>query len=122
MFKTSAIQQVNVSAANLPKAYIYNARPPMKGVVYPAVEIEVPECIAQAEEILEAQMIAAEEERIRILNSTPIVILKPSQIAKKERVAKRKQLRAYNMDDLPEWFVNPLGDEEEKQEIQAAAS
>ena len=93
-FKSSAIQQVNTSAAALPKAYIYTDRKPMKGVVYPDVEIEVPEFVARAEEILEAELIAAEEERIRILNSTPVIILKPGQIAKKERAAKRKQLRA----------------------------
>ena len=127
--KTTAIQQVNTNAASLPKAYIYNARPPMKGVVYPDVEIEVPDFFVRAEEILEAEIfaaeaarLAAEKERIRILNSTPVVILKPSQIAKKERAAKRKQLRAHNIDDLPAWFVDPLGEDEEEQKIEAAAA
>lgn len=46
--------QVNSSASSLPKAYIYNAPKPMKGVVYPDVEIEVPDFIALAEEILQA--------------------------------------------------------------------
>ena len=101
----------------------------MKGVVYPDVEIEVPDFFARAEEILEAEIfaaeaarLAAEKERIRILNSTPVVILKPSQIAKKERAAKRKQLRAHNIDDLPAWFVDPLGEDEEEQKIEAAAA
>ena len=103
----------------------------MKGVVYPDVELEVPDFVARAEEILEeerliaeAQRLAAEEERRMLLNRTPVVILKPSQIARKERAAKRKQLRAHNIDDLPAWFVNPLGemDEEEEQEVEAAAA
>lgn len=68
----------------MPKAYIYNVRKPMKGVVYPEVEVEVPDFVALAEELLEAEIEAkikaeeaAERERTRILNNTPIVILKP---------------------------------------------
>ena len=68
----------------MPKAYIFNARKPMKGVVYPDIEVEVPDFIALAEELLEAEIQAkieaeeeAERERIRILNTTPIVILNP---------------------------------------------
>ena len=69
--KSSAIQQVNTRAENLPKAYIYNARQPMKGVIYPKVEHEMPDFVVMAEEILLAEIEAkleAERERIRLWN------------------------------------------------------
>ena len=38
-FENKEVQQVATSSDNnLPKAYIYNARKPMKGVVYPEIE------------------------------------------------------------------------------------
>ena len=106
------IQQV-VTADNLPKAYIYDARKPMKGVVYPDVEHEMPDFIALADEILEAE-IQAELERIRILNKTPVPYLNPRLIAKKQRAARRKQVRDQHEINLPEWFVNPLGLQEDE--------
>ena len=62
---------MNTRAENLPKAYIYNARQPMKGVIYPKVEHEMPDFVVMAEEILLAEIEAkleAERERIRLWN------------------------------------------------------
>lgn len=82
-----------ISADNLPKAYVSNremyeygsededgddgqrdgadgARP---RIIRPDVEIEVPDFIALADEIAEAE----EQERIRILNKTPVPVLNP---------------------------------------------
>ena len=47
----------------------------------PNIEIELPEFIAMADEILEASL-EAERERIRILNITPVNVLTPAQINK----------------------------------------
>ena len=45
------------------------------------------------------------------------MILSASQLAKRERAAKRKQLRLLNDNaEFPVWFLNPMGDEEEKEE------
>ena len=114
LLENKEIQQV-VSADNLPKAYIYDARKPMKGVVYPEVEHEMPDFIALADEILEAEL-EAERERIRILMKTLVPYLNPSQIAKKQRAAKRKQLKNQNDYNLPDWFINPLGEEDYEEE------
>ena len=96
----------------------------MKGVVYPDVEHEMPDFIALADEILEAE-IQAELERLRILNKTPVPYKNPRLIAKKQRAAKRKHVRDQHDYNLPEWFVNPLGvqegaDEEAAQEEREA--
>ena len=64
----------------------------MNGVVYPEAEQELPDWFARKEEIREAEE-EAERERIRILNKTPVPFLNPRLIAKKERQAKRKQLK-----------------------------
>ena len=45
-------------------------------IVRPDVEFELPDFVALADEILEAE-IAAEVERIRILNKTPVEVLCP---------------------------------------------
>ena len=76
----------------------------MKGVVYPENEAEMPEFIARADEILEAQL-EAEHERIRILNRTPVPFLTHRQQAKKLRAAKRKQLKNQYDYNLPAWFI-----------------
>ena len=49
----------------------------------------MPDFIAKAEEILEAEL-EAERERIRILNITPVNFLGSRQALKKEKAAKRK--------------------------------
>ena len=112
-FENKEVQQVATSSDNnLPKAYIYNARKPMKGVVYPEIEAELPEFIARADEILEAQL-EAERERIRILNRTPVPFLTLRQQAKKLRAAKRKQLKNQYDYNLPAWFIeDPLEEDE----------
>lgn len=103
-----------VTSDNLPKAYIYDAKKPMKGVVYPEVELEVPDFIALADELLEQEIEAkleAERERIRILNCTPVNVLNPRLIQKKERAAKRKLKKLLQEQEdgnlLPAWIVNP---------------
>ena len=67
----------------------------------------------------------AERERIRILNKTPVIIINPRQIAKRERAAKRKLMKNPVEDNLPAWFINPLNevDEEalERQEAERVA-
>ena len=84
----------------------------MKGVKYPDVEHEMPDFIVRADEILEAE-IQAELERIRILNRTPVPYMNPRLIARRQRAAKRKQVRNQHDYNLPEWLVNPLGLNEE---------
>jgi len=87
ILKNRDVKQV-VSLENLPKAWI-KPRNNLK-IDRPEVEIEVPDFIARADEILEAE-IAAEQERIRILNKTPVPVLTPAQILKKQRALARKQ-------------------------------
>ena len=86
------VQQV-VEADSLPEAYIYNAPKQMKGIDRPEIEIEVPDFIALAEEILEQELEAerlAEAERIRILNKTPVPVLNSSQQRKKQKALLKK--------------------------------
>ena len=92
-----------VSADQLPKAFISKRRRHQYGdaddrddknplIIRPLVELEVPDFVARADEILEkeiaarlaaeAKKIADEEERRRILNRTPVNFLGPRQIAK----------------------------------------
>lgn len=78
----------------------------------PLFEFDLPDFIALADELLEL-LEEAERERIRILNNTPIVMYTPSYRAKRERAAKRKAMRA-GMIQLPEWFLNPLGEDQEE--------
>ena len=88
----------------------------MKGVKYPDVELEMPDFIVRADEILEAEIqaeIRAELERIRILNRTPVPYMNPRMITRKQQAAKRKQVRDQHNYNLPEWLVNPLGLQEE---------
>lgn len=67
----------------MPKAWIYDKQQKNKlNIVYPDEEIEVPDWITLAEEILEAELEAAalaEKERIRILNITPVAFLSEKQ-------------------------------------------
>ena len=127
ILKNRDIKQVITANTKLPKAYIYDARKPMKGVVYPEVVLEMPDFVALAEELLEAELEAkrqAELERIRILNSRPVAILNSRQLAKKERQVKRK-LQNNIGDGLPAWFLNPLNEDDEyeleKQEAERIA-
>ena len=88
----------------------------MKGVKYPDVELEMPDFIVRADEILEAEIqaeIRAELERIRILNRTPVPYMNPRMITRRQRAARRKQVRDQHNYNLPEWLVNPLGLQEE---------
>lgn len=61
-------------------------------IIRPDIEFELPDFVAQADEILEAEL-EAERERIRILNKTPVNFLNPRLAMKKDRAAKRKQQR-----------------------------
>jgi len=111
----------------LPKAYFRDRRE-LK-IERPLVEIELPDFIVLAEEILEAEL-EAERERIRILNKTPVAVLTPAQVLKRQRAQARKQKKLLEFADvLPAWFVNPLNgaeaeveEFEENQAIQAQAA
>ena len=69
----------------------------------------MPDFIAKAEEILEAQ-IAAELEKIRILNKTPVNFMNARLAKKKEKANKRRQLRKLNDYNMPAWILNPLNE------------
>lgn len=111
----------------MPKAYFRDRRE-LK-IERPLVEIELPDFIVLAEEILEAEL-EAERERIRILNKTPVAVLTPAQVLKRQRAQARKQKKLLEFADvLPAWFVNPLNgaeaeveEFEENQAIQAQAA
>ena len=64
----------------------------------------------------------AEEERIRILNKTPVIYYTEAQLKK---IALKKAKKACKI-NLPNWFVNPLNepaeaDEDKMMPAQAAA-
>ena len=72
----------------------------------------MPDFIVRADEILEAEIEAkleAELERVKILNKIPVPYMNPRLLARRQRAAKRKQVRDQHDYNLPEWFVNPLG-------------
>ena len=87
--KNLEIKQVNTSAENMPKSFISKRRrfdyhsnvdDIEDKIDRPLVEIELPDFIVKAEEILEAEIekaLEAERERIRILNKTPVSVLGP---------------------------------------------
>ena len=85
-------------------------------IIRPLIDFELPNFVAKADEILEAE-IEAELERIRILNKTPVNYMLPRQIAKKMR---KKELRKID-ENLPAWFLNPLNevDEQEEERLEA---
>ena len=108
--KKLGIKQVNTSAEHMPKSFfskrerhqygdIDDREDKNKLIERPLVDIELPEFIAKAEEVLEREIAAkieaeerriaaekaAEEERIRQLNKMPVNILNPRMIAKKQR-------------------------------------
>ena len=56
-------------------------------IVRPDLEIEVPDFIALADEILQAEI----DERNRILNMTPVVYMNARQALRKEKQAKKRQ-------------------------------
>ena len=115
------VQQV-VSEDNLPKHYVpdrYRGGRKELKIDRPLVEIEVPDFIALADELLQAE-IERERERIRILNKTPVPVMTPAQRRKKEKALKKKQRK--QEDCVPNWFLNPLNDAEEDQYEGAAAA
>jgi len=63
----------------LPKFWNKWDQPKKNGIKIerPIIEIELPDFIAMADEILEAEH-EAERERIRILNRTPVAVLTPA--------------------------------------------
>ena len=72
-----------VQEDNLPKAWIRpDWRKKEPEIDRPLVEIEMPDFIALAEEI--------EEERIRILNKTPVPVMSARQMQKKRRAEAKK--------------------------------
>merc|ERR1712079_540061 len=106
------VKQV-VDEANLPKFWNKWEVKKNELIIRPAVEIEVPDFIALAEELLEAELEAqraAEAERLRIWNARPMAYLTLAQQKKKQR---KEELRAKNDDNLPAWFVNPLKEDED---------
>ena len=81
------VKQV-VDEANLPKFWNKWEEKKNELIIRPAVEIEVPDFIALAEELLEAELEAqraAEAERLRILNARPMAYLTLAQQKKKLR-------------------------------------
>lgn len=146
--KKLGIKQVNTSADNMPKSFFSKRERHQYGdaddredknklIVRPDVEIELPEFIAKADEVLEREIQAkieaeerriaaekaAEEERIRQLNKMPVNVLNPRMIAKRQRQQKRKELKRQQEqeqmvedDNLPAWFVNPLGEPDEREQ------
>ena len=59
--------------------------------------------------MLEAEL-EAERERIRILNKTPVNFLNPREALRKEKAAKRRQLKKQFDFNLPAWILNPLNE------------
>ena len=81
------VKQV-VDEANLPKFWNKWEEKKNELIIRPAVEIEVPDFIALAEELLEAELEAqraAEAERLRIFNARPMAYLTLAQQKKKLR-------------------------------------
>lgn len=126
ILQNRAVQQV-VTAENMPKPHFQRFNydidsaygdeygpekeeeddPNKAQIIRPDVEIEMPDFIAQAEELLEAEL-EAERERIRLLNLTPVNFLNPRQAKKKEKAEKRRQQRMLQDYNLPAWVLNPL--------------
>ena len=93
-----------------PKAWIYTGKEQVV-IVRPKVEIEVPYFIYAADEI-----------QFKIDNP-PYHYQSRAQAAKAKRVAAKKAMKKdQNMFNLPAWFVNPEGEDEEEVAIQAQAA
>ena len=112
--KYRGVQQI-VKTDNLPKFWNYQDQPKKNRVKIelPVTEIELPEFIAMADEVLKAEheaKLKAERERIRILNRTPVAVLTQAQINKQKRKKQRKMLKAAVEDILPTWFLDPEGE------------
>ena len=75
------IKQVTTEK-NMPKAYLYHIKKREFDIIRPDVEIEVPDWFAFAEEI--------EEERIRILNKTPVPIFTVADQRRREKAMQKK--------------------------------
>jgi len=59
----------------LPKAYLYQNKNKKKlDIVRPLVEIEMPNFIALAEEILEEELARQAAEALRLLRETPVLL------------------------------------------------
>ena len=73
----------------------------------------MPDFVLKAEKIAEKELkaekarLAAEEERIRILNITPLIFVNPREALRKQKAAKRKQQKILFDYSMPEWFLNP---------------
>ena len=72
--------------------------------------------MANAEEILQAE-IDAENERIRILNKTPVEVLCPREVLKKAKQLKKQELKRQQYENLPADCLNMLFIAEEDEEI-----
>ena len=113
--KNRDVQQI-VNEDNLPKFWNKWAQPKKNGIKIerPIIEIELPDFIAMADEILEAEheaLLEAERECIRILNRRPLVVLTQAQINKQKRKQQRKMLKAAAEGILPVWFLDPEGED-----------
>lgn len=113
--KNRGVQQI-VNEDNLPKFWNKWAQPKKNGIKIerPIIEIELPDFIAMADEILEAEheaLLEAERECIRILNRRPLVVLTQAQINKQKRKQQRKMLKAAAEGILPVWFLDPEGED-----------
>ena len=98
------IRQVVVDEQNLPKFYNKNAKEDK--FERPLVEIEMPDFVALAEELYEAERLAKEER----LAKMPIFYLSAGQILKKEQAKRRRERQAAAYDEMPDWFLNPQGE------------
>ena len=117
-YKTSLALDGGVKEA--PKAWIYQKKEGPQ-IIYPDVEIEVPEFIARADEILEeeeAREAERREEERKRLAKLPIKYLSLKEQAKKRRKAERKAEAAANEALIPAFILDPK-DEEEVDEIEA---
>ena len=77
-----------ITEDNVPKPYFYHLQNEKNKpkIIRPDVEIEVPDFIALADEI--------EEERIRILNKTPVPFLTAAEQRRKDKNKQKRLLKA----------------------------
>lgn len=66
----------------------------------------MPDFMALAEELLEAEHLAEQKRLAKI----PIFYLSASQIHRKEQAKRRLERKAAAYDQMPDWFLNPLGE------------
>ena len=91
------------------------ADPNQPKIIRPDVDIEMPDFIAKAEELLEAEQ-EAERERIRILNITPVNFMFGREALRKEKAKKRRQMKKQYYYNMPAWVLNPLNEVDYEEE------